>query len=87
MELVPLHTLFNIEYGNSYEFINLETCTKDDQDSVAFVSRTMLNNGVSGFVKEIENVKPFQKGLITVSVGGSVLETFLQQENFIQDFI
>lgn len=78
--LTQIQDLFNVSYGNSLE---LNSLTKsDDTMSINFVSRTSQNNGVSAKVSLVKNIAPFDKGLITVTVGGSVLEAFVQSEKF-----
>lgn len=74
--------LFDVQYGNSLELIYLEK----DSNGINFVSRTAKRNGVSGKVKPIPTEKPFPAGVLTVAVGGSVLETFLQQSPFYTGF-
>jgi hypothetical protein len=74
MKLSKLSDIFDVEYGNSFELNRL----KQNEKGVNFVSRTAKNNGVSAVVVPIDGVKPFQKGIITVSLGGSVLEAFVQ---------
>lgn len=74
MKLVKLSTIFNIEYGNSFELNRLA----QEQQGINFISRTARNNGVSAIVSLVEGIKPFAKGAITVSLGGSVLEAFVQ---------
>lgn len=74
--------LFRVVYGVNLEFSNCEETTEEDPDGVAFVSRTESGNGVSGFVKTVEGVRPQLKGTITVAGGGSVLSTFLQVRDF-----
>ena len=83
MKLVPLNTLFNVKYGNSFDLNVLEICDKNSPDKVNYVSRTRENNGVSAFVHKLSNKKPFKAGLITVAgSGNSVLESFLQPLEF-----
>ncbi|MFA0196236.1 restriction endonuclease subunit S, partial [Vibrio artabrorum] len=72
--MVELQELFNIEYGNSLDLNKLV----QKSDGINFVSRTAKNNGVSAKVKELSDIKKMSKGSITVSLGGSVLEAFLQ---------
>ena len=62
--------------------INCEECDPQDADAINFVSRTSINNGVSGYVKRIDDIEPQSSGLITVAGGGSVLSTFLQTKPF-----
>lgn len=82
MKTCKVSKLFDIQYGNSFELIYLEK----DSNGVNFVSRTSKSNGVSAKVKELSTVTPFPSGLLTVAVGGSVLETFLQQAPFYTGF-
>jgi len=78
MKLVKVSEIFNVEYGNSFELNKL----KQISGGVNFVSRTAKNNGISAKVKKVEGIKPSPAGTITVSLGGSVLETFIQPEPF-----
>jgi len=53
-----------------------------DNSSVNFVGRSAKNNGVTSFVDEKKTVKPFNDGLITVALGGSILASFVQVKQF-----
>jgi len=76
--LVALEEIFDIQYGNKFD-LNKMTF---DNPSVNFVGRSAKNNGVTSFVDEKENVKPFNNGLITVALGGSILASFVQVKKF-----
>lgn len=78
MKLVKLTDIFHVEYGNSLQLNNLV----EDENGINFISRTAKNNGVSAKVKLLETVSPTPKNTITVALGGSVLSTFLQPEQF-----
>ena len=78
MKLVKVSDIFNVEYGNSLE---LNKLTQID-NGINFVSRTAKNNGVSAKVEKIKDIEPSPIGTITVSLGGSVLETFVQSKPF-----
>lgn len=79
MKLVPLNTIFEIEYGNSFDLTMLILCNEDSTERINYVSRTRENNGVSAIVERIEDIEPFSAGLITVAgSGNSVLETCIQ---------
>lgn len=78
MKLVKISKLFDVEYGHSLE---LNRLTKDNS-GINFVSRTSKNNGVSAIVKKLEDLEPNEAGTLTVSLGGSVLETFLQTKPY-----
>ena len=83
MEIVPLHKLFDIKYGNSFDLNILEECNEYAHDKVNYVSRTRENNGVSAFVHSKDDVEPFESGLISVAgSGNSVLESFIQNAPF-----
>lgn len=83
MTLIPLHKLFEIRYGNSFDLNVLEVCDEGSPNCVNYVSRTRENNGVSAFVRVIDDVAPFEEGLITVAgSGNSVLESFIQNAKF-----
>jgi type I restriction enzyme M protein len=70
--------IFEVKYGVNLE-LNALTL---DPDGVNFVSRTARNNGVSARVKPLEGVQPIEGGVLSVAGGGSVMETFLQEEPF-----
>lgn len=82
MKTCKVSDLFDIQYGNSLELIYLEK----DINGINFISRTAKRNGVSDKVKILPTEKPFPAGLLTVAVGGSVLETFLQPSPFYTGF-
>jgi len=81
MELTALSNIFDISYGNSLELNALELCENKSR-GINFVSRTAKNNGVSAVVEPLRTITPFEAGLITVSLGGSVLESFVQPNPF-----
>lgn len=78
MNLIKVSDLFEVKYGVNLELINLNESPQKSEGVVCFVSRTENNNGVSAFVKKVEDVKPISAGTLTVAGGGSVLATFLQ---------
>ena len=69
MPEIELREIFDVEYGNQLD-LNKLTQTKK---GVNFVSRSSKNLGVSGRVELIQDIKPYQKGLITVTLGGTYL--------------
>lgn len=77
-----IQDIFQISYGNSFELINLSPCDKEENNAIAFVSRSASNNGVDGYVEPVLGVQPFEAGNITVALGGSVLSTFIQPRPF-----
>lgn len=75
--------LFDVVYGVNLELNACVETTKDDPESVNFVSRSRDNNGVTAYIKRIEDLEPQSAGIITVAGGGSsVLSTFVQDEPF-----
>ena len=77
-KLVALGSIFSVHYG-----VNLElNALTQDPSGINFVSRSARNNGVSAKVSAVKGVKPLPAGLMTVAGGGSVLETFVQPEQF-----
>lgn len=86
MKTITLESLFNIEYGTSLGLNHFKKTKLKGQDSVNFISRTSKNNGVSSFVKVVDSIKPIPANTITVSLGGSVLESFLQTEPYYTGF-
>ena len=58
---------------------------QDESSNINFVSRTSQNNGIVAKVT-VTSVKPFEAGLITVALGGSVLSAFVQDSPFYTAF-
>lgn len=77
-KLVPLKSIFQVHYGVNLELNALQL----DPEGVNFVSRSARNNGVSAKVKLLPDVTPIPAGYLTVAGGGSVLETFVQPNEF-----
>jgi hypothetical protein len=75
---VEVQDYFDVKYGVNLELVNLE----QKKDGINFVSRTAQNNGVSAKVKILKNKKPNPANTISVSCGGSVMESFLQKEEY-----
>lgn len=75
---VPLHEVFEIQYGNKFDLYKLE----EQRGYIDFVARSEKKNGVSAKVLNYMGIKPFEAGLMTVALGGSVLATFVQQNEF-----
>lgn len=76
--MTKVKDLFHIDYGVNLEF-NKMTLSKD---GIPFVSRTSTNNGVVGRVKVLDSKEPNPANTISVAGGGSVLESFLQEEPY-----
>lgn len=82
MKLIKVQELFDVRYGVNLELNALEQVERLDKQSIRFVSRTAQNNGVSAIVKRVPGITPIQAGTISVAAGGSVLETFLQPNEY-----
>ncbi len=77
MKLIKVSEIFDVKYGNSLSLSDLNR----DNNGVPFISRTEKNNGMSAKVK-INNTELIPTNTISVSVGGSVMESFLQKEPY-----
>lgn len=75
--------LFELYQGNGFELLNMNSLEGSD---INFVSRTAQNNGVVARVEMYEDARPFDAGLITVALGGSVLSSFVQIRPFYTSF-
>ncbi|WP_251476023.1 restriction endonuclease subunit S [Stenotrophomonas lactitubi] len=71
--------LFDVSFGSKLDLVNL---VQVDTGGVNFVSRGQKNNGVSARVATLSNIAPYPAGCLTVALGGSIFETFLQPEPF-----
>lgn len=80
--LVPLSEVFDVDYGHSLELNRLNKTVS----GINFVSRTAKNNGISAKVEALPSTAAADAGVITVALGGSVLETFVQPEPFYTGF-
>lgn len=80
--LIKLNKLFTPIYGVNLELVNVDECDKDDPESIRFVSRTEKNNGVSAYVRIIEDLKPNPGHTISVATSGSVLSSFYQPDEY-----
>ncbi len=67
--------LFHVCYGINLEKAYLEP----DSYGIAFVGRSAYNNGVTGYVEQLDDKVPQRAGLISVAGGGSVLASFVQR--------
>lgn len=81
-KLISLKDLFRPVYGTNLELVNVEVCRKGAYNSIRFISRTELNNGVSAYVKRTDGVVPNPAHTISVAVSGSVLSSFYQDKEY-----
>jgi len=78
---VRVDELFTLRYGHSLELNRLTRV--DAPNGVNFVGRSAANNGVTARVAVPSGVDPGLAGELTVALGGSVLSTFVQPEDFL----
>lgn len=78
-ELIPLSSLFAIEYGNQLDKNKLV----ETPDGVNFVSRSSSNLGIDGKVALIDGKDPYEAGAITATLGGTyLLSAYVQPAPF-----
>ncbi|HZV99684.1 MAG TPA: restriction endonuclease subunit S [Methylophilaceae bacterium] len=77
-----LNELFDVTYGNKLD-LNKMTPIAIKDGGVNFVGRSSQNHGISGTVALLDGIKPYEAGLITVSLGGTkLLSSFIQEGPF-----
>ena len=81
IELTELHNLFDIRHGSKLDLNKMTQCELGE-NSIAFIGRSNEDNGIVAFVEELNNLEPFESGLITVALGGSALSSFVQPLKF-----
>jgi hypothetical protein len=80
MSEIAIEEIFEVTYGTK---LDMNKMSMSSSSSIAFVSRSSKNNGIVGYVDEIDGVSPLAPGLITVTLGGTyVLSSFLQDRPF-----
>ena len=71
--------LFIIDSGTKLDRVKMT----DKKPSINFVGRANANNGVTDFIDEIEGLKPYDAGCLTISLGGEYLGScFIQEKPF-----
>ncbi len=78
--MIELQEIFEVTYGNKFD-LNKMTKT-GNLDGINFVSRTANNNGVSATIRAVNKLEPYESGMITVALGGSILSSFVQNKPF-----
>jgi hypothetical protein len=79
INMEKLSNIFDIVYGNQFD---LNKMLVNDDSKINFVSRGATNLGVVAKVDKFNNKEPFPAGCITVALGGSVLSSFVQMNEF-----
>ena len=77
IDMVPLNNIFEISRGNKFNFNKMVKSSTGEQ-SIAFIGRSGSGNGLTAFVEKVEDIEPYESGLITVALGGSALSSFVQ---------
>ena len=77
MKLIQVQDLFEVYKGKSYfkDFI-------EDKKGLNYITTSEKNQGVKTKVHQNSNYKIFPKNTITVALQGSVMSSFVQQEDF-----
>ena len=78
--MARLDEIFRITYGSQLDLNKCEICGKGE--GYNFVNRSSVNCGVSARILKKNKKEPFKAGCITTAMGGSVLASFVQQEDF-----
>ena len=76
--MIRLDKLFEVVYGVN---LDLSKLTKDD-NGINYVGRSKKNNGITAKVLRDEFIKPNPSNTISVAAGGSVMEAFVQEEEY-----
>ena len=81
MSEIAIEKIFEVTYGTK---LDMNKMSIGESSSIAFVSRSSKNNGIVGYVDEIDGVSPLSPDLITVTLGGTyVLSAFLQDRRVV----
>lgn len=81
LSFTELNRLFEIKHGNKFDLNKMEQC-EPRLDAVAFIGRSVEENGIAAFVEELDDMAPYDPGLITVALGGAALSSFVQPRRF-----
>ncbi|MCB9991530.1 MAG: hypothetical protein H6867_09145 [Rhodospirillales bacterium] len=80
MKLIKLTDLFLIEYGNQLDLNKLIKA----ENGINFVNRSAKNLGISAKVKKIDNIEPYEAGLLTVALGAAFYPRLFNLKLFTQ---
>lgn len=78
--MIPLHKIFKVSYGNQLDLNKMHQLPVA-KGGVPFVGRSDRNLGISASVAPLNGIKPYEAGLITVALGGT-LSSFVQERPF-----
>ncbi len=72
-----IYDVFEIDSGNKFDKSKMDTST----EAVDFVGRSNFNNGVTTKVNVFNDIKPYEKGNLTLALGGAYLGSCFVQIN------
>lgn len=72
-----LYDIFHIDMGNKFDRSKMPI-----GDEINFVGRTGLNNGINATCGFVDKVEPYEPGLITLALGGTIGACFVQPKKF-----
>ena len=74
-----LYDIFEIDSGTKLDKAKMEI----SNPKINFVGRSNFNNGITQKVNEIQGLKPYEAGCMTLALGGAYLGScFIQEEPF-----
>lgn len=74
-----LYDIFEVDSGTKLDKAKMNTT----EPKINFVGRSNFNNGITQKVNEIQGLKPYQPGSLTLALGGAYLGScFIQEEPF-----
>lgn len=74
-----LYDLFEIDSGTKLDKVKMDTTNP----KINFVGRSNFNNGVTQKVAEVQGLRPYDSGCLTLALGGAYLGScFIQEEPF-----
>lgn len=76
--MIRLDQLFDVVYGVNLDLSKLIK----DEDGINYVGRSKKNNGITAKVLRNDKVLPNPAKTISVSAGGSVMEAFVQEQEY-----
>lgn len=82
MRLVKLNSLFDVYYGVNLDLNKLDEVESTHINAIRYVGRSEKNNGVTAFVLKDSKYKPNPPMTISVAGGGSVMSSFLQENEY-----
>ncbi len=74
-----LYDIFKIDSGTKLDKVKMDTTVP----KINFVGRSSVNNGITQKVNNIEGLRPYDAGCLTLALGGAYLGScFIQEEPF-----